>query len=423
MRDVGGGWRGSATVTAPTIGMRLRAETPAVLHGESRGWTYFDGPSGTQMIRPAIEATAGFASTGLSNRHGYSPAGDETEHVVATARRELRAFFRAEEYQVVFGQNMTSLAFALGHAVARGWRRGSGSVVITELEHAANVYPWTLPLADRGAGTFAVAVDPDSLELDLTCLDRVDTAGGIPVVATTAAANAVGVKPDLRPLHDFARAHDALFVVDGVHATPHDPPDVGELDADVYLCSGYKFYGPHVGVALLRRPVAEALRPYKVAPAPESGGEKFETGSQNHEGIAGLAATLCGLGRLVGRADGSGAREAVRSLGALEAEHARRLVEELRALPRVHVVGHDEDDRFVATVALTVEGVAPAEVASALRARGVFVTCGDFWATHLARRLGADGSGGWVRAGLAGYTTLEEVRRLVAVLSEVIGHR
>jgi selenocysteine lyase/cysteine desulfurase len=410
-------------VSAPTIGLRLRAVTPAVLHGESRGWAYFDGPSGTQMIGAAIEATAHFASTGLSNRHGYSPAGDETENVVATARRELRAFFVAEDYDVVFGQNMTSLAFALGHAVARGWHRDSGSLVITELEHAANVYPWTLPLAERGVGTLTVTVDPESLELDLASLERVDSAAGVPVVATTAAANAVGVKPDLHQLRDFARAHDALFVVDGVHATPHDPSDLSELQPDVYLCSGYKFYGPHVGVALVRKAVAEALRPYKVAPAPESGGEKFETGSQNHEGVAALAATLCGLGRLVGRANGSGAREAVQALGAVETDHARLLVEELRGLPGVHIVGHgDKDMRFVATVALTVDGLAPVEVAQALRARGVFVTCGDFWATHLAQRLGVKGSGGWVRVGLAGYTTLEEVRRLVAAFDEVIGN-
>jgi cysteine desulfurase family protein (TIGR01976 family) len=400
-----------------TVGRRLRAITPAILHGEARGWSYFDGPSGTQMIEPAIAATAEFSRTGLANRFNPSPAGDETEHVIASARAELRAMFRAPEHDVVFGQNMTSLAFAFGHAFARRWGREGGSVVVTALEHSGNVDSWAQPFAERGVRTAVVDIDSETLDLEPDGYERVNAEGGVALVAVTAAANAVGVRPDVGPAHGFARAHGALFVVDGVHATPHGPPDVADIDADVYLCSAYKFYGPHIGVALVKKELLEELHPYKVTPAPDSGADKLETGTQNHEAIAGLAATVCGLGRLVGRPTGQGARDALHALGEADGDSARTLADELRAIPGVRVYGHlDKKTAYAPTIALTVRGTTPEDVGQALRASGVFVTTGDFYASGLARRLGVDAAGGWVRIGLSGYTTREDMDRLVASL-------
>lgn len=393
---------------------QLRGMTPAILHGETRGWSYFDGPSGTQMIAPAIDAFVAFAHSGLSNRHGYSPAGDETEDVVAFAREQLRSLFHADGYQVVFGQNMTSIAFSLGHALARQRGREGARVVVTELEHMANVDAWVQPFSERGGTVHWLRVDPGSLELRSEDVEAAGAAGGVSVVAATAAANAIGAVPDLVPLRDLASAEDAVFVVDGVHAVPHAPPDLAQIGADIFLCSGYKFYGPHVGVALVRQSLLEELRAYKVTPAPVSGPEKLETGSQNHEGLASLAATITGLGRLVGRSDGAGAREALEVLGDREGELVARLVEGLRSIPNVRVFGHDgHEERFVATVAFTVGGRTPSEVAGALRRQGMFVTAGDFYATALAARLGVADTGGFVRAGLAGYTSEEDVQRLV----------
>jgi selenocysteine lyase/cysteine desulfurase len=404
-----------------TIAQRLRAATPAVLRAESRGWCYFDGPSGTQMIRPSIDTYCEFARSGLSNRHGFSPAGDETEFIMATARNELREMFHADDYDVVFGQNMTSLAFAFAHACARRRTPEGRSVVVTELEHAANDDSWAGPFAERGARTVAVPVTEETLDLDPDGFERIEGADDVAVVAVTGAANAVGVKPDLGSAHAFARAHDAVFVVDGVHLTPHGPPDLTELDPDLYFCSAYKFYGPHVGVALVKKGFAEELRPYKVAPAPESGGEKFETGSQNHEGIAALASTLCGLGELVGKGTGAGAREALASLAEHEATLARNLVEELKVIPGVRVFGHgDTKTTYLPTIAVTVEGMSPAVLARGLREKGVFVTAGDFWATRLARRLGVDRTGGWLRIGISGYITETDVERLVSALHGLI---
>lgn len=403
-----------------TIAQRLRAATPAVVRAESRGWSYFDGPSGTQMIRAAIDTYCEFARTGLSNRLGYSPAGDETEFIMASARNELRAMFHADDYDVVFGQNMTSLAFAFAHACARRRTRDGGSVVVTELEHAANDDSWAGPFAQRGARTLALPITKDTLDLDAEGFERIECTEDAAVVAVTGAANAVGVKPDIGSAHAFARAHDAVFVVDGVHLTPHGAPDLTELDPDIFFCSAYKFYGPHVGVAMVKRTFAEELQPYKVAPAPESGAEKFETGSQNHEGIAALASTICGLGELVGKGTGAGAREALTSLAEHGATLARGLVEELQAIPGIRVFGHkDVETTYVPTVALTVEDMSPAEAAHGLREKGVFVTAGDFWATRLARRLGVDRTGGWLRIGISGYTTETDVERLVSALHDV----
>ncbi len=410
--------------TMPPIGERLRAVTPAILHGESRGWSYFDGPSGTQMIEPAIAGAAELCRTGLANRGNPSPAGDETEHVVASARCELQAMFHADAYDVVFGQNMTSLAFALGHGFARRWGRHRGTVVVTALEHAGNVDTWAQPFGERGVRTATVDVDDETLDLVADGYEQVDTDGGVALVAITAAANSVGVKPDLGPARDFARAHGALFVVDGVHATPHGPPDLSVVDPDVYLCSAYKFYGPHVGIALVKRELLGELRPYKLAPAPGSGPEKLETGTQNHEAIAGLVATVLGLGRLVGRPSGEGARGALCALGAADEEVARGLAADLRSLPGVRVFGHrDEKTPYAPTIALTVEGIAPDDVGRALRQDGVFVTTGNFYAAGLARRLGLDASGGWVRVGLSGYTDERDLGRLLRSLSRIVAAR
>lgn len=411
-------------MAASTLGLALRAVTPAVVHGESLGWAYFDGPGGTQMIDAAIEETAHFSRSGLANRGANSPAGEYTELVMAAARREVQHLFLAQDYEVVFGQNMTSLAFSLGRALVRRWGRDGGVIVTTELDHAANVYPWATAFADRGVRRFSVTADEKTFDLDVASLDQVDTAEGVALVAVTGAANSVGVKPDLAALRSYARAHDALFVVDGVHVTSHEPPDLSVLDADVYLCSAYKFYGPHVGVGLVKKSLAQDLRPDKVRPAPDTGAEKFETGTQNHEAIAGVLATLCGLGRLVGRADGTGARDALWALDEVEMGHARALADGARAISGVRVFGHEPgSDRFVATVALTVDGVHSDVVGHKLRERGMAVGCGDFYADQLARRLGISESGGWVRAGIAGYTTAQEVEQLVAALEEIAAGR
>ncbi|MHB1986464.1 MAG: aminotransferase class V-fold PLP-dependent enzyme [Acidimicrobiales bacterium] len=403
------------------LSMALREQTPAAGYAETRGWSYFDGPSGTQMIESAIGTMAGYARHGMSNRHGISPAGDETEALVGRARSELRGLFNAADYEVVFGQNMTSLAFSFAHALARLRGRRGARVATTELEHRANVDPWFQSFAVHGGEEFWIRIDSETLRLDESDIEQ---AGGdhLALVAATAAANAVGVKPDLSRLRDLAEHAGAIFVVDGVHVVPHDPPDLGELAPDIFFCSGYKFYGPHVGVALVRRELCEELTAFKVLPAPQHGAEKFETGSQNHEGIAGLLAAVDALARLSGLSGGPGARATLQALGHHESELLAWILGQLRSMRGVKIVGHDNvSDDWVATVAFTIAGRPPLEIATALRAEGVFVTSGDFYATPLAARLGVEHGGGWVRAGLAGYTSYNDAHHLVEALTKVIG--
>lgn len=400
----------------------LRQSTPAVLFGETRGWSYFDGPSGTQMVSGCIEAMEGYLRTGVSNRHGFSPAGDQTEEMVGRAREQLGIFLGATDHHIVFGQNMTSLAFSLAHALARGHE--GGSVAVSELEHRGNVDPWLQAFSDHGASERWITVDPATLELsrvDIAALgDEVD----LRLVAVTAASNAVGVRPELVTLGRIAHERGAVFVVDGVHATPHAAPPVDEIGADIFLFSGYKLYGPHIGVAAIRRELAERLVAYKVLPAPGTGAEKFETGSQNHVAIAGLLGTLDALATLAGSAGGGGARATIAALEEHERALADGIADTLAGCKGVRVFrGAAPAGGWAPTVAFDVEGATPQQCADRLRREGLFVTCGDFYATPLAQRLGVSRSGGWVRVGVAGYTTGHEVSRLVGAVQALAAGR
>jgi len=403
------------------VGALLRAETSAVTYGESKGWCYFDGPSGTQMIDRAIRTMRVHVRTGMSNRHGFSPAGDDTEAFIGRARREVRAFYDAEGYEVVFGQNMTSLAFTFSHAIARAHGRGNRPVVVSELEHRGNVDPWLQAFATYGTDPVWLRVDEDTLELRRDDIDQLRNGPPPALIAVTAASNAIGIQPNLKELSAIALAQDSLLVIDAVHASPHGPPSVRELKPDILLSSAYKFYGPHVGMALIRSELCDELEAFKVEPAPSRGPEKFETGSQNHEAIAGLVGTLDGLASLVGGSGGEGARAAIIALSEYEEELASSLVRELKKFDGVHVFrGSDDSSVYTPTIAISADRFAPGELAARLRDRGVFVTAGDFYATPLAARLGVGEEGGWMRIGLAGYTTPFECDVLLNALREIV---
>ncbi|HVB01163.1 MAG TPA: aminotransferase class V-fold PLP-dependent enzyme [Acidimicrobiales bacterium] len=408
-------------LTGQQVGARLRAETPAITLGESKGWCYFDGPSGTQMIDRAMRTMRVHVRTGMSNRHGFSPPGDDTEAFIARARMEIKALYDADDYEVVFGQNMTSLAFTFSHALARAYGRDNRPVVVTELEHRANVDPWLQAFATYGTEPSWLKVDEHTLQLRRDDIDRLGDGPGPALIAVTAASNAIGMRPDLAELSAIARAQGSLLVVDAVHCTPHGPPSLRELRPDILLSSAYKFYGPHVGVALVRSDLCEELEAFKVEPAPSHGPEKFETGSQNHEAIAGLVGALDGLAALVGEKGGEGARTAINALSEYEEELANELVSNLEKLPSVRVFrGSDANSLYTPTIAMSVDRIAPGDLATALRERGVFVTAGDFYATPLASRLGVGEKGGWMRLGVAGYTTPFECEYFLNSLREIV---
>jgi cysteine desulfurase family protein (TIGR01976 family) len=396
------------------VTLHLRNHVPAVLSGAEKGWRFFDGPSGTQMIDGCIDAMRDYLVSGVANRREVAPTGDRTEEIIAQARTDVRSMLNGAGYRVVFGQNMTSLAFALAHAAARQRARAGSSIIISELEHFGNVDPWVQAFTERGASLTWLRVDEESMRLSDDALDMPAWSGPVALVAITLASNAIGTVPDVAKIAEIAHRAGALVVVDGVHAVPHQVVNLAELGADLFFCSAYKFYGPHIGIVMIKEELAESLLPYKVTPAPTFGPDKFETGSQNHEAIAGLAGTIDSLAHLAGGTGGEGARSAIGRLTAGQRQLADWIESELRDLPKVRLYRADgASGERAPTIAFRVAGRPPAECAELLRQRGLFITHGDVYATRLAERLGVAAEGGWARLGIAGYNLADEAAALV----------
>jgi cysteine desulfurase family protein (TIGR01976 family) len=396
------------------VTLHLRNHVPAVLSGAEKGWRFFDGPSGTQMTDGCIDAIRDYLLSGVANRREVAPTGDRTEEIIAQARADVQGLLNGAGYRVVFGQNMTSLAFALAHAAARQRARPDGSIVVSELEHFGNVDPWVQAFTERGSSLAWLEVDEGSMRLSDDALDLPAWSGPVDLVAITLASNAIGTVPDVAKIAEVAHRAGALVVVDGVHAVPHQVVDLAELGADLFFCSAYKFYGPHIGIVMIKEELADSLAPYKVTPAPMSGPDKFETGSQNHEAIAGLAGTIASLAHLAAGTGAAGARAAIGQLTAAQLRLADWIEGELRELPRVRLYRADgASGERAPTIAFRVAGRHPAECAELLRQRGLFITHGDVYASKLAERLGVAADGGWARLGIAGYNVAEEAAALV----------
>jgi cysteine desulfurase family protein (TIGR01976 family) len=395
---------------APTATIRTRF--PA-LRREHRGRpvAYFDGPGGTQVPESVARAVADYLVHHNANTHWRYPTSEETDRLLAEARAALADLLGAEPAEIVFGANMTTLTFHLGRALGRRWGPGD-EVVVTELDHHANVAPWRALERERGVTVRSVPLVVETGELDWTALEAA-LSPRTRLLAVGAASNALGTVTDVRRACGLARAAGALSFVDAVHHAPHAFVDVRDIGCDFLACSAYKFYGPHVGVLYGRRDRIEALDVPKLAPAPDSAPERLETGTLNHEGIVGAAAAVDFLASL-----GSGGRRRERLGRTFAALHERgqalltRLWHGLSAIRGVTCYGPVPGRPRTPTVSFTVARHASDDVAAALADAAVFVSSGDFYATTVVQRLGL-ASEGLVRAGCACYTTEEEVDRLV----------
>ncbi len=397
----------------------VRAEFPALLRlHEGNPVAYFDGPGGSQVARSSIDAIARYMERGGANLHGVFPTSTETEEILADTRRACAAFLGAESDEVAFGANMTTLTFAVSRALSRSWDENS-EIVVTELDHRANVDPWLLAAGEKGARARWIPVDPETLALDLNDLDQKVNAN-TKLVAVGLASNAVGTVNDVAAIAERAHAVGAVVAVDAVHAAPHVPMDRDGIGADVVTCSAYKFFGPHVGVTAIRRDVFEGMEVRKLDPAPAHIPDKLETGTQNHEGIAGVKGALNFISSL---GEGDSPRE--RFLDAMRTveEHEKRLADRLRAalreMPGVTLYAAPDGVRKTPTVAFRLVGRAPLEVCRHAADSGFFIAAGDFYASTLSQTLGLAGSGGFVRAGLAPYNTDEEVEGFVRTLERL----
>jgi cysteine desulfurase family protein (TIGR01976 family) len=370
----------------------------------ARELAFFDGPGGTQTPDEVIDAIATYLRESNANVSGPYETSRRTEALVADARLTAAAFLGCTADEVVFGANMTTLNFALSRACAREWKEGD-EVVVTRLDHDANVSPWLELAHDRGLVVRFADID-DAATLDLADLER-QLSDRTRVVAFPWASNAVGTVVDVARVAELAHEAGALAWIDAVHYAPHGPIDVAAAGADVLVCSPYKFCGPHLGLAFARAELLERWRPYKVRPASnEPLGHRYETGTLAHELLAGFVAAV----------------DYVRSLGwdsvvGYERELGQRFIDGLPG--RCRLYGLPTMDGRVPTFAFNVEDVAPDVVAARLGERGFAVWHGNYYALEVMKRLGLEDSGGAVRVGIVHYNTADEVDRLLAELERL----
>ncbi len=390
----------------------IRPHFPALERRQAgRAVAYFDGPGGTQVPRAVVEAMSEYLLEHNANTHWAYPSSVETDEALAAARAALADFLGGRPQEIAFGANMTSLTFHLGRALGRRLAPGDG-VVVTELDHHANSDPWRQLARDRSLSVRTVRFRPETGQLDAADLPAAldDTTK---LVAIGAASNALGTISEVRRVADLAHGVGATVFVDAVHYAPHMLVDVKKLGADFLACSAYKFYGPHVGVLWGRQELLEGLDLPKLEPAPENAPDRFETGTQNHEGIAGAAAAVDFLASL-----GAGPDRRTRLASAFSELHARgqrlvaRLWSGLAALDSVTLYGPPPTLPRTPTVSFAVRGWVSEDVARRLAELALFVSHGDFYATTVVRRLGHE-TDGLVRAGCACYTSEEEIDRLI----------
>ena len=367
-----------------------------------RDLAFFDGPGGTQVPDEVISAIANYLRESNANVSGPYETSRRTERLVADARLAAASFLGGSPEEVVFGANMTTLNFALSRAAAREWSEGD-EVVVTRLDHDANVSPWLELAHDLGLVVrFADIHDDTTLDLDDLAAQLSERTR---VVAFPWASNAVGTLVDVARVAELAHEAGALAWVDAVHYAPHGPIDVAAAGADVLICSPYKFFGPHLGLAYARAELLERWRPYKVRPAADEPlGHRYETGTLPHELLAGFVAAVDYVGSL-----------GWESIVAHERELGERFLDGLPERCRLH--GLPTMEGRVPTFALIIDGIAPDEAARRLGERGLAVWHGNYYALEVMKRLGLEDSGGAVRAGIVHYNTAGEVERLLAELA------
>lgn len=424
----------------------IRAQFPALaqeIGGQPA--VFFDGPGGTQVPRRVIDAIGDYLIRANANTHGAFATSRRTDETIAAAHAAMADLLGCDSDEVVFGPNMTTLTFAISRAIGRELGPGD-EIVVTRLDHDANVAPWRA-LEERGVTVRAVDIDVEDCTLDMDDMAR-QIGARTKLVAIGYASNAVGTINDVAAVTRMAHAVGALSYVDAVHYAPHGPIDVRAIGCDFLACSPYKFFAPHMGALYGRREHMERLRPYKVRPAGDQAPDRWETGTKNHEGLAGVAAAidyLAELGRKTAgdrrlatdaevsaihnsqanaqqrRSDLLAAMAAIRDY---ERGLAERLIAGLLTVPGLTFYGIGDPARFAErtpTVSVRVAGHTPRALAEALGEQGIFVWDGNYYALSLTERLGVEADGGMLRIGLVHYNTAAEVDRLLAALLEIAG--
>lgn len=407
----------------------VRRQFPALREQfNGRPAIFFDNPGGTQVPQRVIDAMNDYMIRRNANTHGAFETSRRSDETIDGARQAAADLLGAETDEIIFGNNMTSLTFQISRALRAELGPGD-EIVVTRLDHDANVQPWVMLGQDTGATVHHVDVDMETCTLDMDDM-RAKINERTRLVAVGYASNAVGTINDVKTIVDWAQQNGAYSFVDAVQYAPHGPIDVKALDCDFLACSAYKFFGPHVGILYGKRAHLNELRAYNVRPAGDRAPGRWETGTKNHEGLAGTAAAinyLAELGVTYGNANmDDSRREKLRAAWAVVQPYEQTLIDKLISgltmVPRVRVYGltnRFDFERRVATVSIRKQGTTPARLAEALAAQNIFVWDGNFYALSLTQRLGVEPSGGLLRIGLAHYNTVEEIERCLEVIESV----
>ena len=393
----------------------VRARYPAL----ADGWAYLDGAAGTQLPASVIDAIADAYRAGLGNQGGPFAASGRSDRLVAECRRAVADLVGGQPDGVVIGPNMTTLTYRLAETISRNWAQGD-EIVLSRLDHDANVRPWVQAATASGATVRWAEFDPATGELPVEQYDQL-LGDRTRLVAVTAASNVLGTRPDVPAITARAHAAGALTFVDGVHATPHGPVDVAALGADLYATSSYKWSGPHAGFVIADPAVLERLRPYKLAPAPATGPDRFERGTHAFADLAGVIAAVEHLAALAPGSATTRRSRVLASMAAAAAYEERLFTGLLRRMSRLDGVKlYGDPARRTATAYFDVEDLSPRRVAEAMAAAKVNVWSGTNYAWEVARVLGIQESGGAVRVGLVHYNDESDVARFLDVLGRLV---
>ena len=403
----------------------VRAQFPSLqlqVHGHQAA--FLDGPAGTQVPKQVMAAVQHYFLHSNANTCGAFATSRSNDAMIASGRAAMADFFNCDKDEIVFGQNMTTITFALARAISRELQPGD-EIVVTTLDHDANVAPWRA-LEEKGVVVRQVDIREADCTLDLDDLKRKINAR-TKLVAVGYASNAVGTINPVAQITKLARAVGALVFIDAVHYAPHGLIDVRALDCDFLVSSPYKWFGPHMGALYGKREHLLRFRPYKVRPAPDSLPDRWETGTQVQELIAGIGAAVDYLAELGMRCDPrakdrrSALAAAYRATRQHEMALLSRLIEGLLAIPGLQFFGIRDPKRFddrCSTVSIRLASRTPTEIATFLGDRGIFTWDGNYYALNLTERLGVESKGGLLRIGLVHYNTADEVDRLLACLRE-----
>ena len=389
---------------------------------------FLDGPGGTQVPKRVIDAIAGYLGHDNANTGGAYATSRRTDAMIAEARAAMADFLNCGADEVAFGPNMTTLTFAISRAIGRDLKPGD-EIVVTRLDHDANVSPWLAMAEDRGITVRWAEIHDEDCTLDIADLaSKINSKTKL--VAVGYASNAVGTINPVKEIVRLAHAAGALAYVDAVHYGPHGLIDVAALDCDFLVCSTYKFFGPHMGVLFGKRAHLQRLRPYKVRPNTNAIPNCWEWGTLNHEGIAGIAACVEYLAEVGRRSRPEVATRRAAIEAAYEAIHEQerglfeRMISGLLRIPDLKIYGITDPKRFherCATLAVRIERHSPLQLATKLGEHGFFTWDGNYYALNLTEHLDVEKSGGFLRIGLVHYNTGEEVDRMLAVLREIVG--